>query len=92
MPIPQALVGVSTGVFLVSALIEGAITVAVLEAIEAEGAFIRGTSQVGDELQAEADLFLAHLPERFDGLEGDLVDPAETLALMRIFGMYGPSQ
>jgi cobalt/nickel transport system permease protein len=34
VPIPGALVGVSTGVFLVSALIEGAITVAVLEAIE----------------------------------------------------------
>jgi 3-hydroxyacyl-[acyl-carrier-protein] dehydratase len=61
---------------------------AVLEAIEAEGAFIRGTSHVGDELQAEVDLFLAHLPERFEGIEGDLVDPAEMLALMRTFGMY----
>ena len=61
---------------------------AVLEAIEAEGAFIRGTSHVGDELQAEADLFLAHLPERYEGIEGDLVDPAETLALMRTYGMY----
>jgi 3-hydroxyacyl-[acyl-carrier-protein] dehydratase len=61
---------------------------AVLEAIEAEGAFIRGTSHVGDELQAEADLFLAHLPERYEGIEGDLSDPAETLALMRTFGMY----
>lgn len=61
---------------------------AVLEAIEAEGTFIRGTSHVGDELQAEVDLFLAHLPERFEGLKGDLVDPAETLALMRILGMY----
>ncbi len=61
---------------------------AVLEAISAEGAFIRGTSHVGDELQAEADMFLAHLPERFEGLEGDLVDPAEMLALLRTFGMY----
>jgi len=61
---------------------------AVLEAIEAEGAFIRGTSHIGDELQADVDLFLAHLPERFEGVEGDLVDPAETLALMRTFGMY----
>jgi len=61
---------------------------AVLEAIEAEGTYIRGTSHVGDELQAEVELFLAHLPERFNGIEGDLVDPAETLALMRTFGMY----
>jgi 3-hydroxyacyl-[acyl-carrier-protein] dehydratase len=61
---------------------------AVLEAIEAEGAFIRGTSHIGDELQAEVDLFLAHLPERFEGVVGDLVDPAEMLALVRTFGMY----
>jgi 3-hydroxyacyl-[acyl-carrier-protein] dehydratase len=61
---------------------------AVLEAIDAEGAFIRGTSHIGDELQAEADFFVAHLPERFEGIDGDLSDPAETLALMRTFGMY----
>ena len=61
---------------------------AVLEAIEAEGAFIRGMSHVGDELQAEIDLFLAHLPDSFEGLDGDLVDPAVTLALMRTFGLY----
>jgi 3-hydroxyacyl-[acyl-carrier-protein] dehydratase len=61
---------------------------AVLEASEAEGTFIRGTSHVGDELQAEVDLFLAHLPENFEGVDGDLSDPAETLALMRTYGMY----
>ncbi len=61
---------------------------AVLEGIEAEGAFVRGTSHVGDELQAEIDLFLAHLPEGHEGIDGDLVDPAETLALMRSFGLY----
>ena len=61
---------------------------AVLEATEAEGTFIRGTSHVGDELQAEVDFFLAHLPDRFEGVEGDLVDPADTLALMRTFGLY----
>jgi 3-hydroxyacyl-[acyl-carrier-protein] dehydratase len=60
----------------------------VLEGIEAEGAFVRGTSHVGDELQAEIDLFLAHLPEGFELHDGDLSDPAETLALMRTFGMY----
>jgi 3-hydroxyacyl-[acyl-carrier-protein] dehydratase len=61
---------------------------AVLEGIEAEGTFIRGTSHVGDELQAEVDFFLAHLPKDFEGLNGDLSDPAETLALMRTFGLY----
>ena len=60
----------------------------VLEAIEAEGAFIRGTSHVGDELQAEVDLFLRTFPMSFDGVDGDLFDPAVTLALMRTFGMY----
>ncbi len=61
---------------------------AVLDAIEAEGAFIRGTTHVGDELQAEVELFLAHLPERTEGVEGDLVDPAEMLAMVRTFGLY----
>lgn len=61
---------------------------AVLEGIEAEGAFIRGTSHVGDELQAEVDLFLAHLGDRFDEVEGDLIDPADMLATLRLFGLY----
>jgi 3-hydroxyacyl-[acyl-carrier-protein] dehydratase len=61
---------------------------AVLEASEAEGTFIRGTSHVGNELQAEIDLFLAHLPDQFEGVEGDLSDPVDTLALMRTFGLY----
>jgi len=61
---------------------------AVLEAIEPEGAFIRGTSHVGDELQAEVDLFLAHLGERFDEVKGDLIDPADMLVTLRVFGVY----
>jgi 3-hydroxyacyl-[acyl-carrier-protein] dehydratase len=61
---------------------------AVLEAIEAEGAFIRGTSHVGDELQAEVELFLAHLGDRFDEVEGDLIDPADMLVTLRLFGVY----
>lgn len=61
---------------------------AVLEGIESEGAFIRGTSHVGDELQAEVDLFLAHLGDRFDDIEGDLIDPADMLATLRLFGLY----
>lgn len=61
---------------------------AVVEASEAEGAFLRGTSHVGDELQAEVDMFLAHLPEDFEGVQGDLIDPADMLAMLRVFGMY----
>jgi 3-hydroxyacyl-[acyl-carrier-protein] dehydratase len=61
---------------------------AVLEGIENEGAFIRGTSHIGDELQAEVELFLAHLGDRFDEVEGDLIDPADMLVTLRIFGVY----
>ncbi len=61
---------------------------AVLEGTEAEGAFIRGTSHVGDQLQAEIDLFLAHLGDRFQEVAEDLIDPADMLATLRVFGMY----
>ena len=61
---------------------------ATIEGLEAEGAFIRATSHVGAELQAEVELFLAHLGQRFDELEGDLIDPADTLAMLRLFGLY----
>ena len=61
---------------------------AVIEGVQSEGAFVRCTSHVGDELQAEVDLFLAHLGDRFEEVKGDLVDPAETLILMRVFGLY----
>jgi 3-hydroxyacyl-[acyl-carrier-protein] dehydratase len=60
---------------------------AVMEALEPEGAFIRGTSHVGDELQAEVDLFLAHLGDRFEEVEGDLIDPADMLAMLRLWGL-----
>jgi 3-hydroxyacyl-[acyl-carrier-protein] dehydratase len=61
---------------------------ATIERNEPEGALIRGTSHVGDELQAEVDLFLAHLGDSFQEVQGDLVDPAETLIMLRIFGVY----
>jgi 3-hydroxyacyl-[acyl-carrier-protein] dehydratase len=61
---------------------------AVIERNEPEGAFIRGTSHVGDELQAEIDLFLAHLGDNFQEVQGDLVDPAETLIMLQLFGVY----
>jgi 3-hydroxyacyl-[acyl-carrier-protein] dehydratase len=61
---------------------------ATLEGIEAEGAFIRGTSHIGDELQAEIDLFLAHLGDRFEEVEGDLIEPDTMLATLHTFGTY----
>lgn len=65
---------------------------AVLEGIDSEGAFIRGASHVGDELQAEVELFLAHLGHRFDEVEGDLIDPADMFTTLRIFGLYDVGQ
>jgi 3-hydroxyacyl-[acyl-carrier-protein] dehydratase len=61
---------------------------AVLDGIEAEGAFIRGTSHIGGELQAEIDLFLAHLGDRFDEVQGDLIAPETMLATLYTFGVY----
>jgi 3-hydroxyacyl-[acyl-carrier-protein] dehydratase len=59
---------------------------AVIEGLEPEGAFVRGTSHVGDELQAEVDLFLAHIGDRF--VKQDLIDPLDTLRALRMFGLY----
>jgi len=61
---------------------------AVIEGLEDEGAFIRGTSHIGDELQAEIDLFLAHLGDRVKEVEGDLIDPETMLATLHTFGVY----
>ncbi len=61
---------------------------AVLEGMQPEGALFRGTSHIGDELQAEVEVFLAHLGDRFDEVEGDLIEPADMLATLRLFGLY----
>jgi 3-hydroxyacyl-[acyl-carrier-protein] dehydratase len=61
---------------------------AVIEGIEAEGSFIRGTSYIGDKLQAEIDLFLAHLGDDFKDVEGDLIDSETMLATLHTFGVY----
>ena len=34
------------------------------------------------------ELFLAHLGDRFEEVEGDLIDPADMLATLRLFGLY----
>ena len=65
---------------------------AVLEAIEAEGAFICGTSHVGDELQAEIELFGTRTCWKVSrAWTATWLIQAETLALMRSFGLYDVS-
>lgn len=61
---------------------------AVIEGLEPKGAFIRSTSHIGETLQAEVELFLAHLDDRFDEVQGDLIDPADMLATLRLFGLF----
>jgi 3-hydroxyacyl-[acyl-carrier-protein] dehydratase len=59
---------------------------AVIVDMNAQGAIVRGTSRVGDELQAEIELVFAHLDERF-GSE-ILFEPEEFLNMLRMWGMY----
>lgn len=54
--------------------------------INAQGAIVRGTSRVGDQLQAEIELVFAHLDERF-GSE-ILFEPEEFLNMLRMWGLY----
>jgi 3-hydroxyacyl-[acyl-carrier-protein] dehydratase len=60
---------------------------ATIEELQPDGAIVRGTSHVGDELQAEMELFFAHLDERFADV-GDLFEPAEFLAILRVFELF----
>jgi 3-hydroxyacyl-[acyl-carrier-protein] dehydratase len=50
------------------------------------GAYAVGTSHIGDELQAEVELFFAHLDERFPGKEN--FAPEELLLLLRLLRFY----
>lgn len=54
--------------------------------ISEQGAIVNGTSRVGTELQAEIELFFAHLDERV-GSE-ILFEPEEFLCMLRSFGLY----
>lgn len=60
---------------------------ATIDAIEQEGAICKGTSQIGDTLQAEVELFFGHLDdERFKDV--DLFEPADFLRMLRLLGIY----
>jgi len=57
-----------------------------VEDVRPDGAFINGTSHVGDELHAEISLVFAHLDERTGDQE--LFNPADFLAMLRVLGIY----
>ncbi len=56
----------------------------------AGGAIVKATSHIGDDLQAEADLFLAKLDDRFDGVE--LFDPEGLLLVLRSMCLFDVAQ
>ncbi len=51
-----------------------------------DGAIVHGRTTLDDQLQAEVELFFAHLDDRFAGV--DLFYPAEFLAILRLLGIY----
>jgi 3-hydroxyacyl-[acyl-carrier-protein] dehydratase len=60
---------------------------AVIQDIKPDGCILHCTSHIGDNLQAEVDMVLAHLDDaRFSGV--DLFEPGEFLRLLRLYGAY----
>jgi 3-hydroxyacyl-[acyl-carrier-protein] dehydratase len=54
--------------------------------VQAEGAIVRGTSRIEDELHAEFELSFAYLDDRLGGME--LISPADVLSVLRLYGLY----
>jgi 3-hydroxyacyl-[acyl-carrier-protein] dehydratase len=61
-----------------------------IESDEQEGALLHGTSCIGGELHGEVELFFAYLDERT--IDGELIGPADLLALLRLYGVYDLGQ
>jgi 3-hydroxyacyl-[acyl-carrier-protein] dehydratase len=59
---------------------------ATIQSNQSEGVFLQVSSHVGEQLQAEAELFLAYLEESV--VQQELIDPADTLRMLRLFGLY----
>jgi 3-hydroxyacyl-[acyl-carrier-protein] dehydratase len=57
-----------------------------IESLQPQGAMVHGTSHIGGELHAEIDLFFAFLDDRM--IAAELIEPAEMLATLRMFGIY----
>ena len=61
-----------------------------IESDQHDGALIHGTSRIGGELHGEVELFFAYLDART--IDGELIGPAELLALLRLYGLYDVGQ
>ena len=57
-----------------------------IQSLQAGGAIIKGSSHIGDKLQAEIDLFFAHLDDRFAGVE--LFEPVEFLRMLKVLRLF----
>jgi len=58
-----------------------------IDDIHKDGAIVSGTSHVGTRLQAEVQLFFAHLDEATAGSQS-LFDPASLLAMLKLLGVF----
>ncbi len=58
-----------------------------IDDIHKDGAIVSGTSHVGSRLQAEVQLFFAHLDETTAG-GPSLFDPVSLLAMLKLLGVY----
>ncbi len=54
--------------------------------ISQDGAIVRGTSHVGERLQAELEMYFVHIDENFAGKS--LFEPAGFLSLIRVLGVF----
>ncbi len=61
-----------------------------IESDQHDGALIHGTSRIGGELHGEVELFFAYLDART--IDGELIGPADLLALLRLYGLYDVGQ
>jgi 3-hydroxyacyl-[acyl-carrier-protein] dehydratase len=58
----------------------------VIEDIHKDGAIVSGTSHIGSRLQAEVQIFFAHLSEAAAGKS--LFDPQNLLAMLKLLGVF----
>jgi len=58
---------------------------AVIEEVNPQGAIVKCTAHVGDELVADVEMMFAHLDDRFPD---ELFKPDQVLRILRLFGVY----
>ena len=58
---------------------------AVIEEVNPQGAIVKCTAHVGEELVADVEMVFAHLDDRFPD---NLFEPAQVLRILRLFGVY----